>query len=171
MADYGLRVSESGVDATKLGTSTASRNKLPINMRSPMAKLDTTNVVSFQNILLTFTTDPPEPTGAGEEKVTAVYEFSHGYSYAPTVWALAQVIQRPNSPGNYYQNFFQAVGILRTGSSFDFAALQFNNDQNKVYLNIRKYYDAGAGGGTNNLIGCQVLVRVYVFTEDYNNEP
>lgn len=170
MADYGIRVSSNGVDATNLGTSVADRTELPINMRQPMAKLDTSKSASFQNISLTFNTDPPEPSGAGEELRTIVYQFPTGYTYAPTVWSLAQVTQRPNSPGNYYQNFWQNVGILRTASAFDFAALEIDNDAAYVYLRVRKYYNAGSGGTTNNLIGCKVLVRVYVFAEDYNNE-
>lgn len=171
MSDYGVKVSKAGVDADQKTGLFEDVLDLPLNMRTPMAKLDTANPVSFQNISLTFNTDPPEPTGAGEEARTVAYSFKHGYNYAPTVWSLAQVVQRPNSPGAYVQSFWQTVGILRSNSAFDFAALQIDNDDDSVFLRVRKWYNTGLGGSTNNIIGCTVLIRVYVFVEDYDIDP
>lgn len=168
--DYGIRISKDGSDADALGNVFADRQSLLMNMRDPMAKLDTTNPVSFQNISLTFNTDPPEPTGAGEEKETVVYQFAHGYTYSPTVWTLAQVTQRPTTPGTFYQNFFQTVGVIKSTTAADFAALQMRNDNQYVYISVRKGYNAGLGGTPQNIVGCKILIRIYVFVEDYNNE-
>ena len=160
--DYGIKISAPGYDARS-----ATNLQLLLNMEYPIAKLDTTNIVSFQDILLTFVNDPPEPAVPGVTPATTlVYSFNHGYSYTPQVWSLINVVVPPPSSMPTYDVFNQEQALLSILTIVDYASLRIVTDATKVYFYVDKYQSGLPGGGPNPLGSCQVKIRVYVFVQD-----
>lgn len=167
--NHGLLVTKPGVNQ-----GTAGRFDYLINSIDPMIKLDATKSISFQNISLTFLSDPPEPPGIAELS-TVVYSFDSTYGYVTRMWALAQVVTAPTAAPAFYQQYFQTIGVISSNTAFDYAALQietapYDGAKMPIELRIRKYKDTASGGLANNLAGCKILVRVYVFVDGLGTE-
>ena len=155
-SDYGIKISPPQIDAR-----TATNLQLLLNMQYPIAKLDSTNPVSFQDVTLTFANDPPESVGASV--LTTVYTFKHGYNYVPQVWAMMTVLVPPTSrpiEQLYNQNFL----TLALTTPFDTAVMYVKADATNVYFIVDK--SRFGGGGANPLQPCVVRVRTYVFVQD-----
>lgn len=68
----------------------ATGTEILLNSKIPFTKLDTTNIISFQTISILFNNEPPQPVGLGGYTQTLIYQFSHGYSYIPSIWMMWQ---------------------------------------------------------------------------------
>lgn len=159
MADYGIKISKE--DANVL---TAEETDILLNITDPLAKLDVTNDVSFQNIELTFDTDPTEPSFPTTENIdTLVYSFPHGYTYTPQQWMLVQVIIPVATP--FYQEFFLDNGIVATSTVFSGATFWCAADETDINFYITKSITDAAGAPTP-INGLRLLVRSYVFVQD-----
>lgn len=162
MGDFGIKVSRVNSDI-----ATAAGADILMNVTYPFAKLDTSNTKSFQNIILTFENDPPEPTGAGADIYldTLVYSFNHGYTYTPSFWNLIQ-ITTPVAGTNFDQDYFQEVGVVAATTAADGVAFFTEVTDTAVNYYIEKYYDSAGFGSTNDITGLQLTIRPYVFVED-----
>lgn len=158
MADYGIRVSAEDQDAFE-----ASGQNLLLTTEYPFAKLDTTNEVSFQNVLLTFITNPPEPS-VGTSLTTTVYSFAHGYDYIPSAWHLVTIVT-PKSGTSFDQDYFQDLGIIAQNTVADSAVFYVDVDATTVYYRVTKNLDTGFGGTANDITGMQLRIRSYIFVE------
>ncbi len=160
MSDYGVKVSAEDQDVYS-----AIGQEILLTTRYPFAKLDTTKDESFKNTLLTFITNPTEPSGVGDtELTTTVYSFPHGYDYIPSAWHLVQ-ITNPAGGTAFDQDYFQDSGIVASHTAFDGAIFESEVDATTVYYKITKYYDSGLGGSTNDITGLQLKIRSYIFVE------
>lgn len=157
MADYGIKISTPGVDAR-----TATDLQLLLNMKYPIAKLDTTNVASFQDVTLTFATDPPEP-GAGNTNSTTVYSYAHGYTYVPQLWSMLTVTVPPTSQP-IQQPYSQEFIVLSQKTPVDIAILRIRADATNITYIVEK--SQGGAPVANPLQPCVVKVRTYVFVQD-----
>lgn len=155
--DFGIIISQPGVSVTGAPTS-----QIVMNTSNPFIKLDTQNPKAFQQISLIITTNPPEPSGAGDT-YTVVYFFVHGYKYVPSLETLYNVTTAP--PGTTFsQTYFQDWGQLGGMTVADGAFLYAIADATNVYFIIDKY---NAGGGSANLLtGTNVSIGVHVFVDD-----
>ena len=144
---------------------------ITFNTRYPFAKLDSTNLVSFQNIQLFFAIDTPNPDGVTSGYIrTNVYQFPHGYSYIPTVWMFYQRVgagiqDTPSStrfsPYGYWGGIIAAANI---SDSSTYATLDPTADATNVYIDVTK--NAGVGSPDTNLVGYSLNIRLYIFVED-----
>lgn len=153
-----LKVSPPGVDV-----KTAADKQLVINGSYPFLKLDTQNPVSFQTIVFTFNTDPPEPSGGNTTQNTTVYTIPHGYSYTPAFWSLVQTLVPPTGT-HLSQTYFQSAGIIAAQTVDDSAGFLIEADSRNIYFIVQKFNDGA--GSPNNLVGCVLRIRLYVFVDD-----
>lgn len=158
MADYGIRVSLEDQNVFE-----ATGQELILSTANPFAKLDTTNDVSFQNVLLTFLTNPPEPS-VGTELTTTVHSFAHGYTYIPSAWHLVTIVT-PKSGTSFDQDYFQDSGVIAQNTAFDGVTFFVEVDATMVYYKVTKFLDTGSGGSANDITGMQLRIRSYVFVE------
>lgn len=157
MSNYGIKISLPGKSINDSSTSSVN------NLNNPQLKLDTQNPTSFQNILLLIVDDPPEPSGGNTDAYTTVYSFAHGYSYIPSVETLFYV--KSPSPGtNFYQTYFQDMGIVATQNSGSYVTLYASADAQNVYFIIDKTDDFG--GSPNLLTGLTLQISCHVFLDD-----
>jgi hypothetical protein len=155
LSDYGIKISKAGVDVR-----TAKNSDLILNLKYPFTKLDSTRSVSFQNITILFTNDPPNGDGLTANPITTtVYRFSHGYSYVPRTWLL---FQQSNSTGFSYGS--EGTTILQT-YPLSTAQLTMQVDDTYVYINVMKIYGDNTVAPAN-IQGYNVKLRVYVFAEN-----
>jgi len=159
MADYGLKISAPGYDAR-----TATNLQLLLNMTYPIAKLDSTNGVSFRDITLTFATDPPEPA-LDSFNSTIVYSFAHGYSYIPQMWSMITMTTPPASR-TILQPYNQDYMILASVTPADIAILYIRADATNINYIVEKTRSSLPGNGPNPLAPCVIKVRTYVFVQD-----
>lgn len=159
MADTGIHISEEDKNAyTSTGTD------LLLDMDSPLAKLDSSNDVSFQNILLTFNTEPPNPDGVTSfNRDTEVYRFKHGYSYIPATWMMYQNLT-PDSVGSVA--YSTIGGVIASPDAGSAAYLFYYVDSTYVHIVVRKSFQSGVGSGVTAIIGYRLRIRIYVFAED-----
>lgn len=164
MSDVGIKVSSEGFDVLS-----ATDAQTLMNIHYPFMKIDTTNPVSFQNIVLTFNTDPPESSGISPDTslVTTVYSFNHGYSYRPATWTQVFVVTPPPSGANS-QTYFTETGYISRHTAADGAIFLTQFDDQKVYYKINKFLFTAGGGSANNIIGTVLRIRTYVFVQDIN---
>jgi hypothetical protein len=153
-------------------TKTATGSQVTFNTKYPFAKLDKTNLVSFQNISIQFYNEPPAPSGTYPDigpTTTLVYQFVHGYTYVPSTWFLMQVT--PSSTVSYPPVSYQQEGTnsfflyLGPGSG---ASLTITADATNVYFYVNKYY--GGSFGLPNIIGYVLNIRAYVFVDDLSGK-
>lgn len=161
MGNIGIKVVREGADI-----KTAVGSEILLTTKDPLIKLDSTSQTSFRDIKLTFTRDPPEPTGVGTDITlsTIVYQYPHGYNYVPSFWGLVQNLFPSSS--NFYQAYFQADGILSAHTADDNATLSITADATNIYFTVTKFYIAGVGASMNNIIGTILNCKVYVFVDD-----
>lgn len=70
---------------------TAAGPQSLLNDNNPLAKLDTTNQVSFQTINVLFNSEPPQaPSSAPFYSNTLITSFNHPYTYTPSIWMMWQ---------------------------------------------------------------------------------
>lgn len=162
MADYGIKVSQDGVDAR-----TATDAQLLLNMKYPIAKLDTTNPVSFQNFTITFVTDPPEPA-LDSNNTTLIYRFAHGYNYVPQMWSLINVVTPPASR-SILQPYAQDANLLANVTPADTAVMRVRADATYINITVDKSRTSLPGNGPNPLPGLVVKLRIYVFVQDVSS--
>lgn len=146
---------------------------ITFNTRYPFAKLDSTNLVSFQNINIFFGYDPPNPDGVSNfSRVTSIYTFKHGYKYIPAIWC---IFQRTGfgDQGDHTVTKFGPYGyengvicVSSVSGSAQFARLKLWADATNVFLGIEKIYVAAHPDPAVNLSGYSLLVRVYCFVND-----
>lgn len=160
MSDYGLIVTGDGYDAL-----TAEQSQQLLNTRYAHAKLDISNDRSFQNIRLNFINNPPEPSGVfpDENRTTLVATFEHGYDYTPSYWSLINTIT-PAVGAVFWQEYFQDEGVIGAHSASDDALFYIEVTATNVNFYVRKFYN-NVFGTPNNLVGCQLLIRLYLFAE------
>jgi hypothetical protein len=157
--DFGIIITAPGV-----AVRDAKPNQVLMNTSHPFIKIDTQTKTGFQTILLLITTDPPEPVGPATDTYTVVYQFAHGYKYAPAVETLFNVTSPP--PGSVgTQSFFLDSGIIGAHTAFDSVQLYAVTDATYVYFVVHKYND-GVFGMANLLTGTVVQISTHVFVED-----
>ena len=159
MADYGIKVSLDGVDAR-----TATDAQLLLNMKYPIAKLDTTNVASFRNVTLTFVNDPPEPA-LDTSNSTTVYSFAHGYTYVPQMWSMITMLVPPASR-TILEPYNQDTMLLASTTLADLARLYVRADATNISYIVDKSRSSLPGNGPNPLAPCVLKIRTYVFVQD-----
>jgi hypothetical protein len=154
---FGILISQPGTSVTN-----ATPSQILMNTNNPFFMLDTQNPAAFKNISLIITTDPPEPSGAGNT-YTVVGSYKHNYTYTPSVESLFYVTAPP--PGtNFCQTYFQDSGQIAAQTIADGAFLYCIADKTYVYFIVNKY---NAGGGSANLLtGTNVTIGVHVFVQD-----
>lgn len=54
--------------------------------KTPLTKLDTTKLESFQTISILFNSEPPQTDPGTFVSTTQLYQFAHGYTYIPDIW-------------------------------------------------------------------------------------
>lgn len=155
--DFGIIISQPGVSVSNAATS-----QIVLNTSNPFIKLDTQNPNAFKQISLIITTDPPEPSGAGNT-YTVVGSFAHGYKYVPSIETLFYVTTPP--PGTTFtQTYFQDWGQIAAQTIADAVFLYAFADKTNVYFIVNKY---NAGGGSANLLtGTNISIGVHVFVDD-----
>lgn len=155
--DFGIKISAPGVSVHD-----ATASQILLNTSNPFIMLDTQNPKAFQKINLIITTDPPEPSGAGNT-YTTVAQFAHGYKYTPSVETLFYVTSPP--PGTTFcQTYFQDWGQIAAQTILDGVFLYTLADAANVYFIVNKY---NAGGGSANLLtGTNITIGVHVFVQD-----
>jgi len=159
VADYGIKISAPGYDAR-----TAANLQLLLNMKYPIAKLDTTNGVSFRDITLTFVNDPPEPALDTSNSLT-VYSFAHGYNYVPQMWSMITMITPPASR-TILEPYNQDYMTLAQTTFADIAMLYIRADATNINYIVDKSRSSLPGNGPNPLAPCVIKVRTYVFVQD-----
>lgn len=159
MGDYGLKISLPGVNAHTAGTSQSTNIG-----QYPQLKLDTQNPMAFQNILLLIISDPPEPVSPATDAFTTVYQFAHGYKYVPSVETLFYVKNPPST--NFYQEYFQDMGIIAAQSVGSFVTLYASTDATNVYFIIDKFDNFQFGAAPNLLTGTTIQISCHVFLDD-----
>ena len=159
MADQGLKISKENIDV-----SNATGDNILLDINKPLHKLDVTNTVSFQNLLVIFNNEPPNPDGVTSFSLdTEIYKFKHGYSYIPCTWFLYQNLT-PNSVGSVeYAQYGGQIASPDAGSS---AYLYYYIDPTYFHIVVRKNYQFGVGIGVTSIIGYRLRLRIYVFAED-----
>lgn len=162
MSDFGIKVSFPDTDAAE-----AEQAQLLLSSRYPFAKLDTQKEISFKNYLFRFVSNPPDPVGTSPNfyRETQVYSTEHGYDYIPAVWALVSVVT-PVTGAVFYQDYFQDGGVISAKTAFDDTEFYVRATNENVTFHVNKYLDTVSGGIANNLIGCTLRVRLFVFAED-----
>jgi len=163
------------VSAPGTDLRTATGKDVILNTRYPFAKLDSTNLVSFQSIEISFANDPPNPDGSTSDNLTTlIYKFPHGYKYTPTVWCMFQRTVGAGDQGDLTVTKFGPYqyesGVIAVSSASDlanYATLELAADDTNIYLGVMKV-NVGAFGPDPpvNIAGYTLLVRVYVFVED-----
>lgn len=157
---FDFKLSKDGVNVLD-----ATEEELLLSLDKPLAKLDTANEVSFQNIRLNFATDPPEPNATTVIYAdTLVYEIEHGYDYIPSFWSLIRVMNPPNAGVPFSQAYFQDSGVVSGVNAFTLASFSVKATDTKIQFWIQKYRDVGSP--VNPLIGLILQIRLYVFADD-----
>lgn len=156
MADYGFLTSLPGKDVLH-----PAIGDLVVSTKYPLAKLDSSTSVSFQNVNIFFAHDPPEPAMLGNIQTTLIDSFPHGYKYKPRFWALGTL---STAAFNYHQDYFIGSGILSAHTTSDYAQIYVNVDSTNVNIYVDKFLDTF--GTANDLTATSVKLRVYVFVED-----
>lgn len=142
------------------GTGTQQRNDQVIfTTKYPFAKLDTTNLVSFQNIRLFFATEPPGVEGSIVS--TTVYSFKHGYTKPPTYWLLYQNLASANTAGSFA--YGQEGSVIVSPIVSTFAQLKILLDDTTAYIQVEKTWTMG--GPAPLIAGTTLLLRIYIFVE------
>lgn len=175
MSDFGIKISQPGIDASK----TNNPNSLTLNMKYPFHKLDVTKAVSFQNINIAIKNNPPGPNLAPGGYIdtltqkTVLYQFPHGYNYAPTTWFLTQnnITNMGYGPvtGLNYQGRFTLVGTAADatlGNSLCFVLAEVDNT-NVTISAVQELQPFGIAPGPPaiSMVGMVFKMRVYVFAE------
>lgn len=154
MTNYGIATSRDGVNVQG-----ASLNNTTFTTKYPLAKLDRTNTVSFQNINLTFLNDTAAPPLAGSNSVL-VYSFAHGYKYIPSHWMMGSLTGGTNNYP-YIEDEEALLSSITNGSQ---AILVIKTDSQNVYLFVNK--TNLFGDGNPSISGVALSLRLYVFVED-----
>lgn len=161
MADFGIKVSQNNTDV-----STATDAQTILTSKFPLAKLDRTKTVSFQNIRIFFATEPPAPAvGTTTTTTTLLYSFPHGYSYTPSIWAFCQAVGvtgQFSGSITYFQDRGLVGGFEAAGSSN--AYITTGVDATNCYIYISKF--TGLVGPQIFVAGSALNIRFYVFVED-----
>ena len=157
MANNGPIVVTTGV--APLGSSAGSQ--LTFTTKYPFAKLDTTNLKSFQVVSILLTKDVTSPGSVNSSASTQIAFFPHGYTYIPSTWALVstdgfQTVSGQEESFVYGSN--SGVGVSS-------ANLYITADATNIYFTISKFW-GGADPQPPNLTGLFLTIRLYVFVED-----
>lgn len=175
MDDYQIDISMPSVSVTE-----AEAKDLLFTTQYPFAMLDTQNSMSFPSINLVFKTDPPNPPpDLGIYENTVVYKFAHGYNYVPEVWMMFQRIQGSGVQSDPtdtrfspYQMDGGLIAAATPSSGLNNRAYLYRDvDSSYVYLKVAKNYTTAFGLQPVNLVGYQLLVRVYVFVNELGGAP
>ena len=155
--DYGILISQPGVDAT--GAPTV--NKTTLNTRFAQLKIDTTNAKGFQTLTMSIVTNPPEPAGTGH-KYTIIYQYAHGYNYKPAIETLFNITTPPPST-SYSTPYFLDWTALAAKTVDDYAALYAVADDTNVYYIVDKWQ--GGLGLPNLLTGTNITITTHCFLD------
>ena len=158
MSDFGITVVGNGKNA-----SGAQIQDVLLTTKYPLSKIDRTNPVSFSNIHVVFTSNPPIGP-------TLIYRFAHGYKYIPSDWSMIQVnATAPYVPGYVIGN--GALLAIPGNLPGTYATIYVEADDTYInyYVN-RMYatYDIGGGPVAVTLAGVSIRIRTYVFVQDVN---
>lgn len=179
--NFGIKISLPGINATQ----TNDPNQLTLNTQYPFHKLDVTNPVSFQNIVLSFENNPPGPDMSGavfypytRVQKTVVYQFPHGYSYIPATWFQNQnniiVGGSEYGPANglQYQGRWALIATAATAVYEAEAFLVAEVDSANVYIEVLQSLTLNSAGVATpiDIIGTVFNIRVYCFAEDLTTD-
>lgn len=157
-----------GIIVSSAGTSTQNplvQNTL-LSGKYPLLKLDTQNSKAFQTISLNIVTDTTEPSSPSwDNTYQVVYQFAHGYTYTPQVWALFQV-KNPTLDATFYMPYFVDIGIIGSRTSEDSVAMYVSADSTNIYITVMKQNDGL--GDANDLVGTSVNISVFTFVDDFS---
>ena len=139
----------------------ATAQDVTFSTRYPFAKLDSTNVNSFQVITLFFNTEPPNPTPGNSNK-TLVYSYPHGYTYIPSSWFLISKDTFINVLGS------EGSWLIGNAASTNNATAVFTVEIDAVNVNfyISKFVANITTPVYPNIIGYFLSIRAYIFVED-----
>jgi len=160
--DYGIVVTENGVDASK-----ATDLQKVLNLKYPLMKIDRDKSTSFKNIKITFVNDPPAPAvGTTTSISTQIYKFEHGYTYKPAIWSFCRADGVSGSFSGTTTYFVDSglIGGSNTGFNFPFAFAYTGCDSQYCYIYVKKF--TGTVGPAINLTGALLYIRFYVFAQD-----
>lgn len=73
------------VSADGSDTRTAQGENVLFTSKYPFTKIDSTKPKNFQTISVLFNTNPPDPSFQSYTN-TLIYQYPHGYDYAPSFW-------------------------------------------------------------------------------------
>lgn len=160
MGDFGIKVSANGSDA-----KIASGKQLIMSSKYPLAKLDRTNPVSFQNIRIQFNNNLPLNVK------TLLYQFPHGYNYVPSTWTM---VQSTGIVSPYYDYGFvmDSGGLMQGPGMFGpswYVSFLTEVDATNVYYYAQRLQDTVFDSGQQvTIAGVAIRIRTYVFVEDVN---
>lgn len=162
MADFGIKVSTNNTDV-----SAASNAQMVLTSQYPLAKLDRTKQVSFQNIQIFFADEPPAPPVSPTPTITTtfIYKFAHGYPYRPSIWSFCQAT---GVTGQFQGSttYFEDNGLIGGSLAANAPNCQLFTgvDDTYCYVYVTKY--TGTVGPAVFVAGALVNIRFYVFVED-----
>lgn len=162
MSDFGMKVSANGTNV-----SNASNVQMILTSKNPLAKLDRTNKVSFQNIQIFFAHEPPAPAvGTTNTITTLLYQFPHGYPYTPSIWSFCQAVgvQGQFQGSTTYFEDSGLIGGSNTSVNAPYALIYTGVDATNCYVYITKF--TGTIGPQIFVAGSLLNIRFYVFVED-----
>lgn len=153
------------VSAPGTSLTTAQGQHITFNTRDPFAKLDSTNVNSFEVITILFNTEPPNPSpplGQTGTLRSLIYQYPHGYSYTPSTWFLVSKDNFVTVLGS------EGVWILgnASGISPDIAKFEVDVDSTNINFYINKQWTNDGINGPPNIIGYFLTIRAYIFVGD-----
>lgn len=76
------------VSASGSSVDDSTKAKVLLDDKNPLAKLDSQNTVSFQNIRILFNNEPTASSLSNPNTKTLIYTFPHGYDYVSSSWLL-----------------------------------------------------------------------------------
>jgi len=155
MADYGIRTSKKGEDATS-----SDFNDILMSTRYPFAKIDQTIENSFRTTTVTFLNN----TVNGVK--TLIHSFRHGYTYKPQVWGLWNIAWGPGSlvPGSV----FNVYGTVSSSTGIPSATIWYEWDETFVYMYA--IWSDPFGFTPLSLVGTVATLTTYIFADDLTSQ-
>jgi hypothetical protein len=160
MSNFGIKVSSNGVDISK-----ATVSETLLSSQSPLMKLDSTVKTSFQNIVIFFSKEIPNP-GASQSSDTLIYRFKHTYTYTPSIWAMCQAVG-VTIRGTVQTTYFTDTGLIggnNTAINSSFVTISTGADDTYCYIYAHKF--TKSTGVEAPVIGVFLNLRFYAFVND-----
>ena len=153
--------------SNQVSITSASAEQQLLTSTNQFLMLDRTNVVSYQNISILFNTEPPV-NNDGNTYTTTVYQFAHGYTYQPYIWAYGNVNGGTTIVGNVANIFLHLENflVINEVDIVDLAWLTYYVDTTNVYIQVNKVWTTTGSQYNPYIAGNTVNLRCYVFVQN-----